>query len=282
MKRRCIFKWYGVQIVIGVAYCLNMERGYACGGSGVNGVNGEDGEDGVSGDGRDGGNGLSGLNGVSWGNGGKWAEWGEWGEWGGWEGMGEEILGLDISSAEEATDEVGAVDLTEEAENGLAFGWLVPEEELTLGELFFLCLGGEDGLEGVGMESCVPCLGGDGHGGGGEVLHLFELEVEVFGQCGKFGHIFGCAAGVGADEVGDDLLAEVMAEVDVVEDALEVVEETEGGFAHEGEHTVGSVFGCHFETTADVMGDEFFGVLAIDAVGAFIACVVEQEVVADT
>ena len=132
------------------------------------------------------------------------------------------------------------------------------------------------------MKPCVPGLGGDGHGGGGEVLHLFELEVEVFGQRGEFCHVFGCAARVRTDEVGDDLLAQVLATVEFVEDALEVVEELEGGLAHEREHTVGSVFWRHFQTAADVFGDEFLCVLTIDAIDAFIACVVEQQVITDT
>ncbi len=177
-------------------------------------------------------------------------------------------------------DEVGASHLAEETEDVLTFGWLVPKEELTLGKLFLGSLGGEDGLEGVGVESCVPCLGRDGHGGGSEVLHLFELEVEVFGQCGEFSHVFGSAARVAADEVGDDLLAQVLAAVDVVEDALEVVEEFEGGFAHEFEHMVGGVLWCNFQATTDVASDEFFCVLAIDAVNALVACVVQQKVVA--
>lgn len=164
----------------------------------------------------------------------------------------------------------------------MTFGGLVPEEELTLGKLFFWGLGGEDGLEGVGMEACVPCLGGDGHGGGCEVLHLFELEVEVFGEDGEFGHVFGGAAGMGTDEIRDDLLMQVFATIDVVEDAFEVVEEFEGGFAHEGEHTVGGVFGGDFEATTDVFGDEFLGILTVDAVDAFVACVMEQEVIADS
>lgn len=170
--------------------------------------------------------------------------------------------------------------MAEKAKDVLTFGRLVPEEELALGKLFLLGLGGEDGLEGVGVESRVPCLGRYRHGGGGEVLHLFELEVEIFGQCGEFCHVFGCAARMAANEVGDDLLTQVLAAVDVVEDALEVVEEFEGGFAHEFEHMVGGVFWCYFQTTADVAGDEFFCILAIDAVGALIACVMQQKVVA--
>lgn len=182
---------------------------------------------------------------------------------------------LEISSSEKASDEVWSVNLAEETEDCLALGWLVPEEELTLGEFFFLCSGRENGLESVGMDARVPGFSGDGHGGRGEVLHLFELEIKILGQCGKFGHVFGCAARVAADEVGDDLLSEVFLAVYVVKDTLEVVEETERGFAHKGEYAVGGVFGCYLKTAADMTCDEFFGVLAIDAVDAFIACVME-------
>ena len=131
------------------------------------------------------------------------------------------------------------------------------------------------------MKSCVPGLGGDGHGGGGEVLHLFELEVEVFGQCSEFCHVFSCTAWVRTDEVGDDLLTQVLTTVEFIKDALKVVEEFERGFAHEVEHTVGGVFWRHFQTATDVFGDEFLCVLTIDAIDAFIACVVKQEVITD-
>ena len=87
---------------------------------------------------------------------------------------------------------------------------------------------------------------------------------------------------MGTDEVGNDLLTKILAAIDVVENALEVVEELERRLAHEVEHTVGRVFGCYFQTAADVFGDEFFGILAIDTIGVFIACVVKQEVVAYT
>lgn len=130
------------------------------------------------------------------------------------------------------------------------------------------------------MDTCIPCLGGDGHGGGREVLHLLKLEVEALGEHGKFGHVFGCASGMRADEVGDELLMEVMAAVHLIEDALEVVEELEGWLAHEVEHTLGGVFGGYLEAAAHMLGDEFLGVLPIDLVGALVTRVVEQEVVA--
>lgn len=124
------------------------------------------------------------------------------------------------------------------------------------------------------MDACVPCFGGYGHGSGCEILHLLELEVKVLGYHGKFCHVLGCASGMGTDEVGDELLTEIVAMVDVVKDEFEVVEELEGGLAHEVEHTVGGVFGSDFEATADMAGDEFFGIFSVDAVDVFVACVV--------
>lgn len=40
----------------------------------------------------------------------------------------------------------------------------------------------------------------------GEVLHLLQLVVHLFGDSGKFGHIANGTARVTADEVGDELL----------------------------------------------------------------------------
>ena len=67
-------------------------------------------------------------------------------------------------------------------DDGTSFLGLVPEEEHTLGELLALGLGAEDGLQGVGMNPRVPSLGGYGHRGGGEVLHLLQVEVQTLGD----------------------------------------------------------------------------------------------------
>ena len=185
-----------------------------------------------------------------------------------------------LSSSEQSLDKVCPSHLAKEAEKVLALRGLVPEEELALSKLFLLCFGREDGLERVGVKAGVPGFCGDCHGGRREVLHLLQLEVEVFGLCCQFCHILSCATRVRADEVGDDLLAQVFAAIDVVEDALEVVEELEGRLAHEVEHTVGCVFGSYLQATAHVARDEFFGIFSVDAVDVLIARVVEQEVVA--
>ena len=122
--------------------------------------------------------------------------------------------------------------------------------------------------------------GGERHGGGGEVLHLFEFEVEGFGFGCEFRHVFGAASGVGGDEVGDDLLVEVVAAVEVVELLFECFEEVEGGFAHESEDAVGDVFGGDFEASGGVAENDGFEVGAVAGVGFRVAARVKAEVVA--
>ena len=83
-----------------------------------------------------------------------------------------------------------------------------------------------------------------------------------------------------ADEVGDDLLAQAAVVVDAVELPLEVVEEAEGGFAHQLQHTVAGVLWGHLKASADVPRDELARVVGGSAVEGFVAPVVEQQVVA--
>ena len=170
----------------------------------------------------------------------------------------------------ESWDEVGASDAAEALFDVAALLGLVPEEVLSLGELVARTLGGEYGLEGVGVVARVPGLGGDGHRRGGEVLHLFEVEVETLGDDGEFRHILLLTTGVGGDEVGDDLLMESFFAVDAVEEALELVELLEGGFAHQVEHTVAGVLRRHLQASADVMADEFTGVFLCGTVGGLV------------
>ena len=74
------------------------------------------------------------------------------------------------------------------------------------------------------------------------------MEIKVLRDNSEFGHIGFVAARVGADEVGDDLLVESFLAVDAVEDALELVELLEGGFAHEPQHTVAGMLGGYLQT----------------------------------
>ena len=111
-------------------------------------------------------------------------------------------------------------------------------------------------------------------------MHLFELEVETLGDDGKLGHVLLAASGMAADEVRDDLLAQATLEVDAVEDTLEVAELLEGRFAHELEHGVGHMFGCHLQSSADMTLDELACVFVGSAVDRLVLAAVEQEVVA--
>ena len=125
------------------------------------------------------------------------------------------------------------------------------------------------------MHTCVPRLGGDGHGRGGEILHLLQLEIQGLGLDGQFGHVFFATTGVRGDEVGDDLLAQTCLAIDLVENGFEFVEQTEWWFAHDAKHCIRSMFGRYFQATTDVACDEFAGVFSGSFVDAFILTFVQ-------
>ena len=185
-------------------------------------------------------------------------------------------------AAIEFGDEVGASDALETLLDASALLGLVPEEILALGKFVALALSAEDGLEGVGVVACVPGLCGDGHWGGGEVLHLLEVEVELLGDDGELGHILLLATGMAADEVGDDLLAQVLLAVDAVEDALELVELLERGLAHESQHAFAGMFRGYLQAPRNVAADEFVGVLLCGTVALLVLAAMEQQVVTHT
>ena len=72
---------------------------------------------------------------------------------------------------------------------GAALSVLVPEEVLSLGELLLLCVGGSDGLQGIGMVAGVEHLGRDGHRRRGEVLYLFEPVAQLSGEVCQLCHV---------------------------------------------------------------------------------------------
>ena len=159
---------------------------------------------------------------------------------------------------------------------------LVPEEVLVLGFLLLGRLGAEDGLQGVGVVAGVPHLGGNGQGGGREVLHLLQVKSQTASDGCQLLHVLLVTAGVAGDEVGDDLLVEVLLTADAVEDALELLELAEWWFAHVMEHPVAGMFGSHLQTSADMAGDELSGVFPGCSVGSLVLALVQQQVVAHT
>ena len=149
--------------------------------------------------------------------------------------------------------EVRSSDAAEALFNITSFLRLIPEEILPLGEFFTLVLGREDGFEGIGVEACIPRLGGDGHGRGCEVLHLVGHQMILVGDVTKFAHLFNGTARVGGDEIGNQLLvfaALTVLGVEIFEKLEEVVER---GFAHEGEHLGIRMFRRHFEPARNMM-----------------------------
>ena len=75
------------------------------------------------------------------------------------------------------------------------------------------------------------------------------MEVELLGDDGELCHIFLMTAWVRRDEVGDDLLPEVLFTIDAVELAFELIELLERGLAHEMQHTVAGMFGGYLQAT---------------------------------
>jgi len=153
-------------------------------------------------------------------------------------------------------------------------GGLVPEEILALGFLLLWGLGTEHGFERIRVVACVPHLGGCGHGSGREVLHLLQVEAQLASDGGQLGHVFLMTARVAGDEVRDDLLVQMLLDVDAVEDALEVEELLERGFAHEFQYTITGVLRSNLQTSADMTGNELSGILLGGTIGCLVATLI--------
>lgn len=182
----------------------------------------------------------------------------------------------------ELLDEVGPSDASQFPLDTLSLLGFIPEEELPLRQLLAWCLGGEDRFKRVRVVSRIPRLGADGHRRGREVLHLLEVEVQVFGDDSELGHILFLATRMTANKIRYDLLFQALFLVDAVEDALELIELLKRRLAHESEHSVGSVLGCHLQATADMVGDELAGIQSGGRVGLLVLTLIEQEVVTHT
>ena len=152
---------------------------------------------------------------------------------------------------------------------------LIPEEILSLSFLLAWRLCAEYGLQRVRIIACIPGLSADSHGCRREVLNLFKLKAEFTGDAGQLRHILLMTAGMAGDEVGDNLLVEVLLTADAVEDALKVVELLERGLTHQVKHTVAGVFRCNLQTATDMTDNELAGVFTSGLVGGFILAMIE-------
>ena len=143
-------------------------------------------------------------------------------------------------------------------------------------------MSGIDGFERIGGVACIEHFSRDGHGRRREVLHLFKFIAHLARQSGQLGHITLMTTRMAGDEVGDDLLVEVLLAIDAVEDALELVELLERRLAHESEHMVGSMFGRHLQTSADMILNQFACVLHSGLVRLLVLATIQEQVVAHT
>ena len=161
----------------------------------------------------------------------------------------------------ELADQVGATDAPEALFDAASFLWLVPEEVLALGQFLTWGLGTIDLFQRIRVVTCIPGFSGIGHRRRSEVLYLFQMEVKSLCDDCEFCHILLTTSRMGRYEVGNDLFAQVLFAVNTVEQALELIELLEGGLSHEEEHTFAGMFGCHLQPAADMMADQFTGVL---------------------
>ena len=143
-------------------------------------------------------------------------------------------------------------------------------------------MGGIDGFERIRVVACIEHFGGYRHGRRREVLYLFKLVAHLACKTGQLGHIILMTTWVAGDEVGDNLLVEMLFTIDAVEDALEFVELLERRFAHQRQYTIGSMLWSHLQTSADMILDEFARVLHSGLVRLLVLAAIQQEVVTHT
>lgn len=124
----------------------------------------------------------------------------------------------------ELSDEVGAANAFQLALNAAPLLGFIPEEEHALLELFSRRVGAEYGLKRIRVITRVKSCCTDSHRRRREVLHLFEVEVQVLCDDGQLSHILLVTSRVAADEVGNELLVEVSLFVDFIKQPLEIVE----------------------------------------------------------
>ena len=183
---------------------------------------------------------------------------------------------------EQFFDELGFTNTAQTLFDAPTFLGLVPEEILALSQFLLLALGTLDGFEGIRVIARIPCLGGNGHGCRCKILNLFKLEIEMFGDDSQLSHVSLPATWMAGDEVGDDLLVEMLLTVDAVEDTLELVELLERWLAHQLQYMVAGMLGSYLQASADMVLDQFAGVLHSGLVRLLVLAVIQQQVVAYT
>ncbi len=121
-----------------------------------------------------------------------------------------------------------------------------------------------DLFAGVGILARAEHHRREGHGRGGEVLHLFEREVELAQHLLRQGaHLLLGASGVRRDEVGNQLVGQPLAVADAVEVGVQPFEKREGRLAHQVQHPLLGVLGGYLEAARGVVHEHRAQVVAV-------------------
>ncbi len=105
--------------------------------------------------------------------------------------------------------------------------------------------------------------GGQRHRAGKERLHLIGAKAVSFQPQRKIQHVLVGGAGMGGDEVGDQILLLASLFRELVEQGLKPVVRAEARFHHLGQRPGLGVLGRDLEIAADVVGDQLADVSRI-------------------
>ena len=108
------------------------------------------------------------------------------------------------------------------------------------------------------------------------------MEVQALGDYRQLCHILFMTARMRTDEVWNDLLVETLFLVDLVKDALELVEQIERWLAHELQDLRTGMFRRHLQSAAHMLGNQLAGVFPCRLVHLLVLALVQQQVVANT
>ena len=137
-------------------------------------------------------------------------------------------------------------------------------------------------FERIGVVARIEHFGGYRHRRRREVLHLFKFIAHLARETCQLSHISLTAAWMAGDEVGDNLLIEMLLAIDTVEDTLELVELLERWLAHQLQHMVTGMLGSHLQTSANMVFNEFAGIFHRSLVRFLVFAVMQQQIVAHT
>ena len=98
---------------------------------------------------------------------------------------------------------------------------------------------------------------GRGHGAGVKGLHLIGAETIFFQPDGQVHHVFVAGAGVGRDEIGDQVLLFARLGAVLVKQLLEAVVAANAGLHHFGQGARLGVLGGDFQIAAHMVGGQF-------------------------